>query len=131
MGSLANAPNHQQVCWSVTDGTGQRVPAIEAHKRDQSSEAGAYQELIPSIHESGYNPKEIFSPHPILTDMTFLLLMKYTHDALAKVVVSIVDRWWADTDAMFPTRMPLEAPAEAALQVSDIITLFSNKESTY
>ncbi|KAL3435228.1 hypothetical protein BDV09DRAFT_185180 [Aspergillus tetrazonus] len=65
------------------------------------------------------NPKEIFSPHPILTDKTFLLLMKYTHDALAKAVVSIVDRWWADTDAMFPTRMPLEAPAEAALQWID------------
>ncbi|GFF23882.1 hypothetical protein IFM61606_08971 [Aspergillus udagawae] len=120
MGSLVNTPNHQQVCWSVTDAIGRLVPAIDAKKGDRSSEAEAYRILIPLIHQPGYNPKdEILSPHPILTDKSFLLLMRYTHDALVKAVINIVDRWWSDTDANFPARMPLEAPVEAALQWID------------
>lgn len=47
--------------------------------------------------------------------------MRYNHDALVTAVVNIVDRWWTDTDANFPARMPLEAPVEAALQVRNII----------
>lgn len=122
MGSLVNTPNHQQVCWSVTDAIGRPVPALDANKRDRSSEAEAYKKLIPFIHQPGYNPKdETLSPHPILTDKNFLLLMRYNHDALVTAVVNIVDRWWTDTDANFPARMPLEAPVEAALQVRNII----------
>jgi hypothetical protein len=122
MGSRFNTPNHQQVCWSVTNAIGRPVPALDAKKRDRSSEAEAYQKLIPFIHQPGYNPKEeSLSPHPILTDKSFLLLMKHNHNALVKAVVNIVDRWWTDTDANFPARMPLEAPVEAALQVGDII----------
>jgi hypothetical protein len=122
MGSLVDRPNHQQVCWSVTDAIGRPVPAIDAQKGDRSREAEAYQRLIPLIHQPGYNPKdETLSPHPILTDKSFLLRMEYTHDALTKAVVNIVDRWWSDADANFPARMPLEAPVEAVLQVGDII----------
>ncbi|CRG82759.1 hypothetical protein PISL3812_00105 [Talaromyces islandicus] len=120
MGSLVNTPNHQQVCMSTTDKVGRLVLAIDATKEDRNKEAEAYQKIIPLIHQPGYNPKdETLSPHPILTDKSFLQCVRYTHDALVKAVINIVDRWWSDTDANFPARMPLEAPVEAALQWVD------------
>ncbi|KAL4763998.1 uncharacterized protein BDW70DRAFT_171600 [Aspergillus foveolatus] len=121
MRSLDNTPNHRQICWSVTDAIGRPVPAIDAKKRDRSSEAEAYRRLIPSMHQPGYNPKEeTLSPHPVLTDKSFLVRMRYTHDALVKAVVNIVDRWWADTDANFPARLPLEKHVEEVLQICEI-----------
>ncbi|THC87547.1 hypothetical protein EYZ11_013008 [Aspergillus tanneri] len=117
MGSLVKSLNHQQVCWSITDATGQPVSAIDAKKEDRSREAEAEGKLI---YHPGLNPKdETCSPHPILTDKTFILRMAFFNDALVKAVVNIVDRWWMDTDADFPARMPLEAPVEAALQWID------------
>ncbi|KAK1149716.1 hypothetical protein N8T08_005270 [Aspergillus melleus] len=120
MGSIPNRPNHEQVCWSVIDATGQPMPAIEANKEDRNHEAETYRNLTPHINQPGYSPRhETLSPHPILTDKKFILDLEYFHGALVKAVVDIVDRWWTDTDADFPTRMPLEAPVEAALQWLD------------
>ncbi|KAI9040407.1 uncharacterized protein KD926_008364 [Aspergillus affinis] len=120
MGSLPNRPNHEQVCWSVIDATGQPMPAIDTNKEDRSHEAEAYRKLIPPIDQPGYSPRhEALSPHPILTDSKFILDVECFHGALVKAVVNIVDRWWTDTNADFPARMPLEAPVEAALQWLD------------
>ncbi|PKX95110.1 uncharacterized protein P174DRAFT_386359 [Aspergillus novofumigatus IBT 16806] len=117
MDSISKSPNHQQVCWSVTDATREPVPAIDAKKEDRSREAEAERKLI---HHPGFNPKdETCSPHPIMTDKSFIMHMEFFNDALVKAVVNIVDRWWMDTDANFPARMPLEAPVEAALQWID------------
>lgn len=128
MGSLYT-PNHRQVCWSITNEAGQAVPVIDATKEDRSREAEAYRKLIPLIHEPGYSPKEeALSPHPILTDRSFILRMELFNDALVKALVNIVDRWWMDTDANFPTRMPLEAPVEAALQVGLYSCVSLNEE---
>ncbi|KAL3480804.1 hypothetical protein BJX99DRAFT_254137 [Aspergillus californicus] len=120
MGSLENTPNHQQICWSVTDAIGQPVPAIDANKRDRSSEAEAYRRLIPLTQQPGHNPtEETLFPHPVLTDKSFLVRMRHTHDALVKAVVNIVHRWWTDTDANFPARLPLEKHVEEVLQWID------------
>jgi hypothetical protein len=125
MGSLDNTPpNHQQICWSVTDANGYPVPTIDAPKSNRSSEAEAYRRLIPLIHAPGYNPKEeTLSPHPVLTNKSFLMRMRHTHDALVKAVVNIVDRWWTDTDANFPARLPLEKHVEEVLHVGDIVPM--------
>ncbi|PLB46460.1 hypothetical protein P170DRAFT_498328 [Aspergillus steynii IBT 23096] len=120
MGSLYNTPHHQQVCWSVTDSEGQQIRAIEASEKDRSNEAETYHKVISLLHQPGYDPKnETLSPHPILTDKGFITGLEYFHDTLVRAVVNIVDRWWIDTDANFPARMPLEASVEAALQWID------------
>ncbi|KAL3467836.1 hypothetical protein BJX64DRAFT_273817 [Aspergillus heterothallicus] len=114
-------PNHQQICWSVTDAIGHPVPTIDGPKSDRSSEAEAYRRLVPLLHPPGYNAKEeTLSPHPVLTDKSFLMRMRHTHDALVKSVVNIVDRWWTDTDANFPARLPLEKHVEEVLHICEI-----------
>lgn len=41
------------------------------------------------------------------------------HEALRAAIVNIVNRWWSDTDANFPARMPIEPYEESLLRVRD------------
>ena len=43
--------------------------------------------------------------------------MQDIHEALTIAIVDIVQRWWTDTDARFPERMPLEKKEEDILKV--------------
>lgn len=57
-------------------------------------------------------------PRPILITEYHEKLLQNLHDALTSAITDIVQRWWIDSDAQFPQRMPLEKDEEALLQVS-------------
>ncbi|KAH8651135.1 hypothetical protein BX600DRAFT_387632 [Xylariales sp. PMI_506] len=55
-------------------------------------------------------------PRPILITEHHEQLLQSLHDALTSAITDIVQRWWIDADAQFPTRMPLEKEEEELLQ---------------
>ncbi|KAF7363696.1 Circularly permuted ATP-grasp type 2 [Mycena sanguinolenta] len=59
------------------------------------------------------------SPHPILITSQHDTAMRAIHEALTLAIASIVERWWTDTEADFPQRMPLEPGEEALLRWID------------
>ena len=56
-------------------------------------------------------------PRPILVAEHHQLQMQDIHEALTIAIVDVVQRWWVDTDARFPERMPLEKEEEDILKV--------------
>jgi len=57
-------------------------------------------------------------PRPVLVGEHHQQQMQDLHAALTAAITDIVQRWWSDTEARFPERMPLEAREEELLQVS-------------
>ncbi|KAF7349294.1 hypothetical protein MSAN_01718900 [Mycena sanguinolenta] len=61
------------------------------------------------------------SPHPILITSQHDAAVRAIHEALVLGIASIVERWWTDSAADFPQRMPLEPGEEALLQWLDTV----------
>lgn len=119
MGSINHAPRHQQISWTAAVDTKQLVPVIQANEDEQTRDRTVFAEVDLSTQQPGIDPlDEIISPHPILSDKSFLTKLQDFHDILVKAVVNIVDRWWEDS-MDFPSRMPLETPVEDVLKVSE------------
>lgn len=57
-------------------------------------------------------------PRPMLVGQHHQQQAEELHDALTLAITDIVDRWWTDTSARFPQRMPLPKEEEDLLQVS-------------
>jgi hypothetical protein len=57
-------------------------------------------------------------PRPVLVGEHHQQQMQDLHEALTAAITDIVQRWWSDTEARFPERMPLEAREEELLRVS-------------
>ena len=118
--TIVNAPRHRQIGLSATVDRKQIVPVINASKEDRARDRTTYDAVNRSTPQPGYNPdEETISAHPILSDKSFVVQLQAFHEILIKAVVNIVDRWWEDHTAGFPSRMPLEPAAEEVLKVSD------------
>jgi|SRR5580704_12898284 hypothetical protein len=65
------------------------------------------------------------SPLPILVPGDFVNRLEVLGDILCRAIVSIVERWWTDSDAKFPERMPLLPHQEALLKVGSSAKLIS------
>lgn len=57
-------------------------------------------------------------PHPVLVTKRHQEQLKDLHLALDLAIEDIIERWWADEEAQFPRRMPLEPEEEELLRVS-------------
>ncbi|KAL3477588.1 hypothetical protein BJX99DRAFT_269793 [Aspergillus californicus] len=120
MGSIEQAPQHLQISLSATYNVGRPLSVILATNEDRTRDINDYHAACRSAPQLGCDSiRETLSPHPIFTDRSFVLQLKDFHEALVKAVVNIVDRWWTDSTANFPARMPLESPVEAILQWID------------
>ncbi|KAF7591616.1 hypothetical protein BBP40_001316 [Aspergillus hancockii] len=120
MGSLYETPRHQQICWSATGVAKQPIPVAVASEEDRYRDRTEYQAALSATPQYGCDPsEETLSPHPILSNPEFIRGLKDFHEALVKAVVDIVDRWWQDSDANFPARMPLEPSVEQVLHWVD------------
>ncbi|KAM0286892.1 hypothetical protein ACHAO9_008017 [Fusarium lateritium] len=56
-------------------------------------------------------------PRPVLVGRHHQQQLQDLHDALTAAITNIVQRWWSDTNARFPQRMPLEPEEEELLQI--------------
>lgn len=66
-------------------------------------------------------------PHPVLVTEHHQRQLAELHEALVLAVTDIVERWWSDTKAQFPERMPLEPQEEELLRVRDVICSIVSK----
>ncbi|KAK6712883.1 hypothetical protein SNK03_007292 [Fusarium graminearum] len=69
-------------------------------------------------------------PRPVLVGEHHQQQMKDLHKALTAAIADIVQRWWSDTDARFPERMPLEPREEELLKVS-LLSCRQFREKTF
>lgn len=63
-------------------------------------------------------------PHPVLVTKRHQEQLKDLHLALDLAIEDIIERWWADEEAQFPRRMPLEPEEEELLRVRSITSFF-------
>lgn len=56
-------------------------------------------------------------PRPVLVTREHQRQVTEVHTALVLAITDIVERWWADADARFPERMPLQTKEEDLLRV--------------
>lgn len=57
------------------------------------------------------------NPFPVLLPQQFLGNIQGFQEALNLAINNIVERWWKDKEANFPSQMPLDPRAEDLLQV--------------
>jgi hypothetical protein len=76
------------------------------------------QALLRNTQEYGELPKVAarLNPHPFVLPIDFLVRLERFHEALALVLDNIIDRWWKDDEANFPSRMPFEPRVETLLR---------------
>jgi hypothetical protein len=98
----------------------QPMPLAVASEENRQRDRTRFQAVLSATPQPGCDPsEETLSPHPVLTDPEFIRRLKDFHEALVKAAVDIVDRWWQDSDANFPARLPLETSVEQVLHVSN------------
>ncbi|CAG8242182.1 unnamed protein product [Penicillium salamii] len=59
------------------------------------------------------------TPYPILGSEVHQIQLQDLSEALVIAITDIVERWWVDTSARFPERMPIEPMEERLLQWMD------------
>lgn len=109
-----------QVCLSASQKKGMPVSALDASYEDRKRAEEAYYPVI--FQYTGgpaHLPYELryMTPHPLLISDRFLADLRLFHEALAIALTNIVQRWFTDKEAAFPTRMPLEPHEEDLLLV--------------
>lgn len=75
--------------------------------------------LVPSVSPYGeLSPaSRRMNPFPVLLPQQFLGNIQGFQEALNLAINNIVERWWKDKEANFPSQMPLDPRAEDLLQV--------------
>lgn len=110
-----------QICLSASKKDGTLVSAADASYEDRKCAAEAFHSTISQYTEGDTHlPYDLrfLSPHPILITDQFLANLRQFHEALAIALSNIVQRWFTDKEADFPTRMPIKPHEEEVLQVT-------------
>ncbi|QKX54317.1 uncharacterized protein TRUGW13939_01403 [Talaromyces rugulosus] len=109
----------QQISSKATKSATEPIPAIDADHDDRLAERDAYDTaMLRFINDMDLSSMyvEKISPYPILMKRGFLEDVENFQDLLFIAVSNILDRWWEDTEANFPCRMPLEPHEESVLK---------------
>lgn len=64
-----------------------------------------------------HDSHEQVCPYPIVMNRSQLDRVETIHMLLDRAITNIIERWWADHEARFPERMPLEQYEENTLRV--------------
>ena len=120
MGSFIQSSQPLQICLNASRKKGSLVSAANASAEDRKRAEEVYYSVI--FQYTGGPAKlpyelRYMTPNPILVSNAFLENLREFHDALSIALTDIVQRWFTDEKAAFPTRMPLEEHEEALLQV--------------
>lgn len=113
-------PQPLQICLIASKKKGNLVSAIDASAEDRNRAEEVYYPVILQYTGGPANlPYELryMTPNPILISNQFLKSLREFHNALSIALTNIVERWFTDEKAAFPTRMPLEQHEEDLLRV--------------
>lgn len=100
-------------------------PVTSAVAADSTTYAKEYEELIASLlrrcpeHVWPNDSYKSTCPRPILINRHHKNHLEDLHEALTAAITDIVQRWWSDKEASFPSRMPLAKEEEELLQWLD------------
>ncbi|EER25309.1 hypothetical protein CPC735_019130 [Coccidioides posadasii C735 delta SOWgp] len=108
----------QQICFLKTDSEKAVVPlranvAVRAEER-QRMESHLLRQYSRESWPKGFY--QAACPHPILVHPQHYQNIQALHEALVLAITNIVERWWTDSVAKFPERMPLEPQEEDLLR---------------
>lgn len=110
-----------QISLKATKSVAEPISSFDAAHDDRRVERDAYDAAMLSFlsdMELSSMYAEKISPYPILMPRSFLEELKEFQRLLFVAVSNILDRWWEDSEADFPHRMPLEPHEESVLKVS-------------
>ncbi|CRL31259.1 unnamed protein product [Penicillium camemberti] len=104
--------------------------AGKQHVSPQDSDAATRQALINELHcnmlkcspPETWGAGDIYqtcSPHPVLITPAHRKQLQSLSEALSTAIIDVVNRWWSDTEARFPDRMPIEPFEEDLLRWMD------------
>ncbi|WEW61322.1 hypothetical protein PRK78_006812 [Emydomyces testavorans] len=108
----------QQICFSKSDSQTVLHP-FHADSSTRAEENLRLESHLLRLYPRESWPKECYRaacPHPILLHPQHHQSLQALHEALTLAVTNIVERWWTDTAARFPERMPLEPHEEDLLR---------------
>jgi hypothetical protein len=100
-------------------------PVATSTAADSATYAKEHEQLISSLVRlcpQHFWPKGSHNkscPRPILINQRHQASLASLHKALTLAITDIVQRWWSDTEANFPYRMPLAREEEELLQWID------------
>ena len=120
MESSSSSTRLQQVYVPLSGDHYEPVACPSADKSTPLFEQKSFQSRLLRLCPSDlwYNKSySTFCPHPVLIAPTHQQRLKDLNNALALAITDIVSRWWTDSEAQFPQRMPLDPKEEALLQV--------------
>lgn len=121
MGSILENTQMRQVCLQYSHTVGSPVsPTSTKDEHLKSSEETYYSTLLQAVRGEHEPPVSLsaFCAHSILLPERFLTDLKCFHEAFAAALTNIVQRWFADSAADFPSRMPLEPHEQQLLEVT-------------
>ncbi|KAJ7824264.1 hypothetical protein B0H14DRAFT_3088793 [Mycena olivaceomarginata] len=121
---MAPAQRLQQIILSQSSSAGRLTHPSEANISLRRKEKIRLEASLEASCRRSTWPKDSHlacSPHPILIDPQHDAAVRAIHEALVLAITSIVERWWTDSKANFPQRMPLEPQEEALLQWIDTL----------
>ncbi|KPM41505.1 hypothetical protein AK830_g5103 [Neonectria ditissima] len=110
-GLWKKSPWLRQVSLLVTKDAEVLVPPEKADANARIMENEVVQEAFRRhVAPYGQLPRDVrqLNAHPTVLPMKFLKNLERFREALALALDSIIDRWWTDEEADFPSRMPLE-----------------------
>lgn len=110
----------QQISLKATRSVTEPVSAIDTAQNDRHTERDTYDTAILqfiSDMKLSLMYAEKISPYPILMPRSFREDVENFQHLLFIALSNILDRWWDDSDANFPRRMPLEPHEESVLKV--------------
>lgn len=119
MGSITENIQMMQVCLGASRALGSPIAPTDTQEDHlRASEHAYYSALLQTAKEHELpSPLGSFCPHPSLVPRKFLDDLEYFHEAFAAALTNIVQRWFADSAANFPSRMPLEPLERQLLEV--------------
>lgn len=118
--TLSNTQLMRQICLSKSLDDGTLVLPTDADALVRKRERLVVQSSLEASCGRSLWPKDshlAFSPHPMVMTERHNASVEAIHEALVLAITNIVERWWTDSDAKFPQRMPLESQEETLLQV--------------
>ncbi|KAL8893584.1 MAG: hypothetical protein Q9192_005124 [Flavoplaca navasiana] len=107
----------RQLSLALTRRTGRLVTVESADGEAREADYNELQDILHSLSPVWPHALDVKAcPHPIIVPQSQLIRLEKVHQLLSSAITNIIERWFSDDEARFPTRMPLEPLEEDTLK---------------